>query len=301
MKIITLAGLFLQKDMTEEQLKEYKRVRMNKTKEIEIFFNMSPKKQKESSFIFNALFKNLGSYGINKVLPLTKQEHFKQDAPSDIVVKFLGCPNIDKRIKLWFLQQWQYNSRFNRVSGQLLNHILSLKEELVIYAPYCIRDYFIKVKDIEGLKKISKNSPCTLWDHKATSLVKRTQDRDFIREYYMINPSKGAQWIYTYPFSKDREIEEPKEFIETMVQASGKSITWIPDRYLSEEILVKACEKSGSVLGLISPKLKTQAVCDAAVRKAASALKHVPKDKYNKGLIMQRMIDDTCIKKYIKQ
>ena len=220
---------------------------------------------------------------------------------------FLRSPIIQRKHKINYLNHLTTSRRFREKLSQIEDVIILLKDDLIEHAPRTVIPYLIKYRDIKGIRELANhNHAGCLWEYEIAGNLARTKDYDFIIECIKVKPKGSLRLRYSIPFGStkvdDIEFKKLQPIAKLILKHNPNVLGQIPFKYITEDEIVEAVGKSGTLLAIIPDNLKTQKICDAAVKKAPSALKFVPLKFYNKGLIMSKLITGkTCIKKYIRE
>ncbi len=290
------------KDLTPDEKEFYIKYKRLRKEDLNYIFELPLIIQEKFIRSINAIFEQQQYFSS----PLSITSALKGDIIGRELLLFLRSPIIQRKHKINYLNYLTTSRRFREKLSQIEDIIILLKDDLIEHAPRTAIPYLIKYRDIKGIQELANhNHAGCLWEYEISGTLARTKDYDFIVECIKVKPKGSLRLRYSIPFGStkvdDLEFKKLQQIAKLILKHNPNALGLIPFKYITEDEIVEAVGKSGTMLAIIPDNLKTQKICDAAVKRAPSSLKFVPLKFYNKGLIMSKLITGkTCIKKYIK-
>ena len=295
-------GKVLVKDLTEEEKEIYDIMRRQSKKVFLGFLFQDDDYLKLNANAFNAALGQKTYYDLRLAAPIQGQVGYQNDM-GIVLKKLFDSEYVSDFNKIRMINDLRYYTAFIDRIHHIEDLVWRLRDELGKNSPHLILILAIENEDVDTILKFSKGNTY-LWSHQSRDLLVK-QSPEFILDCVKAKPKGSYELglrLNVLKHPTESQLKDPiyREIAKIIVENNPKAVSFLNHTWIEDNSYVKVCELSGLALSFIPKKRITQEMCDAAVLKAASALKYVPEEFYNKGIIMKQLIKGSCIKKYVK-
>lgn len=296
----------LKKEMSTMCELFFQKIKLDPSNTLRTFTEMDPSVQNIHSNAVNYYLQTVNShlkwgefYGGRELIPLVYNRFHLRG--SELLKGLLGNPRITHFAKTKIIaNQVEVSemslSMFFSENPELFEE---LSDMLAGRLPEIFINKFIQKKDMARIGLISKTSPEKLWNYHVVGDLILTRDKDFIFEVFSMDFNKSSVYLGALlNFTNDI----PDEIKVGVISRRGNALRLFKKYGVSvtTDMQMIAVKQSGISLQYVEVKDRTQELCDAAVTRAVSALKYVPKEKQKKHLILKKTLEGKSALKYVK-